>query len=84
MTATTKINVFREPVRVRSPLSHAELTVFRSFRKVGNGSMERSATGIDPRMRRGSGLEPHRVYRRPHFLRDWGHHDETGITEILP
>ncbi|UEM24274.1 hypothetical protein JL100_032050 (plasmid) [Skermanella mucosa] len=28
--------------------------------------------------------EPRRVYRRPHFLRDWGHHDETGITQVRP
>ena len=28
--------------------------------------------------------EPYRVYRRPHFLRDWGHHDEASITQILP
>ena len=29
-------------------------------------------------------IEPHRVYRRPHFLRDWGHHDEASITQIRP
>jgi pimeloyl-ACP methyl ester carboxylesterase len=29
-------------------------------------------------------FEPHRVYRRPHFLRDWGHHDEASITQIRP
>jgi endonuclease G len=28
--------------------------------------------------------EPRRVYRRPHFLRDWGHHDEADITQIRP
>ena len=27
--------------------------------------------------------EPHRV-SRPHFLRGWGHHDQTGITRIHP
>ena len=27
-------------------------------------------------------IEPHRVYRRPRFLRDWGHHDEASITQI--
>jgi PAS domain-containing protein len=32
----------------------------------------------------GGTIEPYRVYRRPHFLRDWGHHDETGITQIFP
>jgi hypothetical protein len=28
--------------------------------------------------------EPPRVYRRPRFLRDWGHHDEASITQIRP
>ena len=28
--------------------------------------------------------EPHRDSRRLHFLRNWGHHDEADITEILP
>jgi transposase len=28
--------------------------------------------------------EPRRVYQRPHFLRDWGHHDEADITQIRP
>jgi hypothetical protein len=29
-------------------------------------------------------IEPHRVCRRPHFLRGWGHHDEADITQICP
>jgi len=28
-------------------------------------------------------IEPRRDCRRPHFLRNWGHHDETGTTEIF-
>ena len=27
---------------------------------------------------------PPRVSRRPHLLREWGHHDEAGITQIRP
>ncbi len=28
--------------------------------------------------------EPRRVSRRPHHLREWGHHDETCITQVRP
>ena len=44
----------------------------------GQHSKTTQGTGL------GLPIEPHRVYRRPHFLRDWGHHDEADITQIRP
>ena len=31
----------------------------------------------------GAPTEPPRVSRRPHFLREWGHHDKIDIEEIF-
>ncbi|MFP5518040.1 MAG: hypothetical protein ACLGJC_33795 [Alphaproteobacteria bacterium] len=45
----------------------------------GSGSISVAPNGSDL-----IDTEPRRVCRRPHFLRGWGHHDETGITQIRP
>ena len=51
---------------------------------IGPAAIAELVQQLAHRVRADRVAESHRVYRRPHFLRDWGHHDETSITQIRP
>lgn len=59
MAVRTQINAPRELLKAKLPFPQAARTSSKSCLRSGSGSMESSATGIDPRMRRGRfGVRP--------------------------